>query len=305
MNVSLLLRQIWTLAWKDLLVVLNSKRRITTIIRAFTIPTIFVVYFAFIIRVYWPKETYGIGNEALVRPLAEAIRDAPGGRRTLALCNYGATGGDIDRVIRAVAEKAKGFDGQLVRILRNPDELLTVCKASLSAVTKCYAAAEFYSSTQEGGIWNYTIRVDGSHGYKINVEKNDNDAEIFPIPLQHAIDAAIAEVGVNNGSRTLPNAIKENPFTSETQEEWDDKLVREIQNANTKYIAVVWYIGFIGLCYQLVGVIAKEREVGMASLLESMMPNLNRWEPQVARLMGHWVAFTIVSTPAYFQYHPR
>lgn len=299
MNPSLLVRQIWALAWKDLLVVLNSKRRITTIIRAFTIPTIFVIYFAFIIRVYWPKETYGIGKPSTVRPLAEAIRDAPGGRRTLALCNYASSGGDLDRVIELVSQKARGNDGQIIQVLHDPDELLTVCKTSLSGVSKCYAAAEFHSSPDRGGIWNYTIRVDGAHGYKINVENNKNDAEIFPIPLQHAIDSAIAEVGVDAGARPLPQNIKEYPFTSETQEEWDDKLVTEIQNANTKYIAIVWYIGFIGLCYHLVGVMAREREMGMSDLLESMMPNLSRWEPQVARLLGHWVAFTIVYFPSW------
>ncbi|KAF1846607.1 uncharacterized protein K460DRAFT_395964 [Cucurbitaria berberidis CBS 394.84] len=299
MNLSLLLRQIWTLAWKDLLLVLNSKRRITTIIRAFTIPTIFVVYFAFIIRVYWPKETYGIGNPSTIRSLTEAIRDAPGGRRTLALCNYGPSGGDIDRVIKLVSEKARGSDGQIVRVLHSPDELLTVCKTSLSAVSKCYAAAEFHLSPENGSIWNYTIRVDGVHGFKINVKNNKNDAEIFPIPLQHAIDSVIAEVGAENGARPLPDNIKEFPFTSETQDEWDDKLVREIQNAICKYIAVVWYIAFIGLCYQLVGVMTREREMGMSDLLESMMPNLNRFEPQVARLLGHWVAFTIVYFPSW------
>ncbi|KAF2032632.1 ABC transporter [Setomelanomma holmii] len=299
MPLSLLFRQIWTLAWKDLLVVMNRKRRFTTIVRAFTIPTIFVVYFAFIIKVYWPKETYGIGTPSTIRPLSEAIRDAPGGRRTLALCNYGSTGGDIDRVIELVTAKANGTDGHIVRVLHDPDELLTVCKSSLSAVTKCYGAAEFYTSATEGGIWNYTIRVDGALGYKINVENNRNDAEIFPIPLQHAIDTAIAEVGTGSGARRLPDNIKEYPFTSETQQEWDDDLVTDIQNANTKYIAVVWYIGFIGLCYQLVGVMATEREMGMASLLESMMPNLNRWEPHMARLLGHWVAFTVVYFPSW------
>ena len=305
MGSSLLLRQVWTLAWKDILVLLNSKRRLTTIIRAFTFPTIFVVYFAFIIRVYWPDETYGIGNPSTIRPLAEAIRDAPGGRRTLALCNYGALGGDIDRAIEIVSKKAEGSDGQIVRVLHSPDELLTVCKTSLSAVSKCYAAAEFYSSPENGGIWNYTIRVDGAHGFKIHVDDNNNDAEIFPIPLQHAIDSSIAEIEAGNGARPLSDNIKEYPFTSETQEEWDTNLVTEIQAGNTKYIAVVWYIAFIGLCYQLVGVMAKEREMGMSDLLESMMPNPNRWQPQLARLLGHWVAFTIVrhllwvqSTPA-------
>jgi hypothetical protein len=294
MTLPLFLRQIWTLAWKDLLVVLNRKRRVFTIIRSLTFPLVFIVYIAFIIRVYWPSEKYGIGKPAAVRPLAEAISQAPGNRRTLALCNYGPSGGDINRVIQEVALQARGDQGQIVEILHDPAELLDLCKSSLSGVTKCFAAAEFHSSPSEGGFWDYTIRVDGALGYKIDVHNNNNDAEIFPIPLQHAIDSAIAGVGSDSGARPLPDTVKEYPFTSKTQKEWDDSLVTSIQNANAKYISVVWYIGFIGLCYQLVGVMAREREQGMADLLESMMPNAARWQPQAARLLGHWVAFTMV-----------
>lgn len=299
MNLSLLLRQTRTLAWKDLLVILNQKRRIWTIIRAFTIPTIFVVYIAILIRVYWPTEIYGIGKPATIRPLSEAIRDAPGRRRTLALCNYGPRGGDVDQVIDLVTSKAKGDAGQVVEVLRNPEELLSLCRSTLSGVTKCFGAVEFHSSPDQGGIWNYSIRVDGSLGYKINVDKNNNDAEIFPIPLQHAINSAIAQLGSGSGAKALPTTIKAYPYTSETQKEWDKKLVTGIQNVIARYIGVVWYIGFVGLCYQLVGVMAKEREEGMADLLESMMPNANRWEPQVARLLGHWIAFTLVYFPSW------
>ncbi|KAF1955737.1 putative ABC transporter [Byssothecium circinans] len=299
MSTSLLIRQIWTLAWKDLLLVLNSERRLSTTFRAIYIPIIFVVYMSFIIKVYWPKEIYGIGNPSTVRLLSQAIGEAVGNRRTLALCNYGQTGGDIDRVIELVSSKARGSDGQIVEVVHDPTELQSLCKSSLSGVTKCYGAVEFYSSPHEGGNWNYTIRVDGAHGYKINVENNKNDAEVFVIPLQHAVDSAIAEVSTGAGARTLPENIEEYPYTSKTQKEWDDSLVTTIQNAMAKYISIVWYIGFIGLCYQLVGVVAREREQGMADLLESMMPNVNRWQPQFARIMGHWIAFTIVYFPSW------
>ncbi|KAF2265745.1 P-loop containing nucleoside triphosphate hydrolase protein [Lojkania enalia] len=299
MAAPLLLRQIWTLAWKDILLILNPKRRNSTIFRSLTIPIIFVIYVSFIIKVYWPTEKYGVATPSDIRPLSEAIRDAPGERRTLALCNYGPIGGDIDRVIEAVASEARGSDGQIIQILRDPNELLTLCKTSLSAVSKCYAAAEFFSSPNEGGSWHYEIRVDGALGYKIDVHKNTNDAQLIPIPLQHAIDAAIASVNSTGGAQALPSNIKEYPYTSKTQKEWDDSVVTSIQSANTKYIAIVWYIGFIGLCYQLVGVMAREREQGMADLLESMMPNVRRWEPQVARLLGRWLAFTLVYFPSF------
>jgi ATP-binding cassette subfamily A (ABC1) protein 3 len=51
--------------------------------------------------------------------------------------------------------------------------------------------------------------------------------------------------------------------------------------------------------YQLVGLMAKEREFGMSDLVESMMPNVRRWEPQLARLVAHHIAFTIVYAPSW------
>ena len=60
-------------------------------------------------------------------------------------------------------------------------------------------------------------------------------------------------------------------------------------------MGVVWYNAFIGVCYHLVGEVAYEREIGMADLLDSMMPNANRLEPVVARVIGHWTAFSLVS----------
>lgn len=293
MAASLFLRQIWALTWKDLLLCLNRKRLGSTIIRAFTIPLILSVYMSFIIRVYWPKETYGIGKPAVVRSLEDAFGGSGGGRNTLALCNYGPRDGDIDKVIDIIATSAR-TTGKPVEILYNPDDLLVVCRSALSGLTKCFGAAEFYSSPNEGGVWNYTLRNDGAFGGSINVKKNNNDAEKYPIPLQHAIDAAIATVNSGEGTHSLPGKVEEYPYTSKTQKEWDDSITTSIQSANTNYIAIVWYLGFVGLCYQLVGNMAREREDGMADLLESMMPNTARWQPQVARLLGHHFAFTIV-----------
>ena len=84
-----------------------------------------------------------------------------------------------------------------------------------------------------------------------------------------------------------------------TQKEWTDSITTDIQKATTNYLSVVWYIGFVGVMYQLVGLMANERETGMSDLLESMMPNHRRWEPQLARLVGHHLAFTITYGPGW------
>ncbi len=88
-------------------------------------------------------------------------------------------------------------------------------------------------------------------------------------------------------------------FTSLTQKEWTSKITNDIQTATTNFLSVVWYIGFVGVMYQLVGLIAKEREIGMSDLIESMMPNARRWECQFARLAGHFFAFAIAYAPGW------
>jgi ABC-type multidrug transport system ATPase subunit len=167
-------------------------------------------------------------------------------------------------------------------------------------VTNCFGAAVFYSSPTEGGIWNYTLRGDAALGLTtINVNVHSNDAEIYMLPLQHAIDAAIASVNSSGTSLPMPNNVQEYPFTSKTEQQWKDKVKNSIIKDNTNFAAVVWYLGFIGIIYQLVGLMAKERETEMSDLIESMMPNTRRWEPQLARLVGHLIAFAIVYGPSW------
>ena len=64
-------------------------------------------------------------------------------------------------------------------------------------------------------------------------------------------------------------------------------------------LAVAFYIGMVGVSYQLTGMVAKEREIGMAQLLDSMMPNKARWQPQAARIMANHFAFDLMYLPGW------
>jgi ATP-binding cassette subfamily A (ABC1) protein 3 len=71
-------------------------------------------------------------------------------------------------------------------------------RATLGGVTKCYATAVFYSSPSEGGTWNNTLRGNASLGLlTVDVGKSTNDAEMYILPLQHAIDTAIASTNIS------------------------------------------------------------------------------------------------------------
>lgn len=108
----------------------------------------------------------------------------------------GFTGGNIERVITQVAEPVRKT-GTHVEIRSSPADLPDVCPSTLMGTSPCIAAAIFFSSPDEGpgGKWNYTIKADGSlGGLKIRTNDNDNDAQIYALPFQHAVDWAIASL---------------------------------------------------------------------------------------------------------------
>ncbi|KAI9653278.1 MAG: hypothetical protein M1831_006113 [Alyxoria varia] len=243
-----------------------------------------------------PPSVFGIGDANPVRSLPDALDASIASRTRVVFINNGYTGGAIEDVINQVADVARDA-GKDVRILESSSGLVDICRSSLRGVTQCYAAADFVSSPDEGpgGRWNYTIRADGALGTRIYVDEETNDAQIYLLPFQHAIDSAIASA---SGDTVLPT-VDEYPYTFETQEERARRITRLYQGTIIDIIAVAFFIGIVGVAYQLVGHMALEREQGMSQLVEAMMPNKRRWEPQVARLLANHLAFDIMYLPGW------
>ena len=202
-------------------------------------------------------------------------------------------------MINQIADVAKA-DGKTVQILSQEDELLTICKNSLRGASFCIAGVVFYSSPTEGigGMWNYTLRADGSLGETIKVTQSNNDQEIYVLPLQHAIDVAIASTDKMADQSALNN-ISEYPYTSESQAQRDTNIRVRYMGGIISILGVAFFIGVCGILYQQVGAQATERESQMAQLIECMMPNLRRWQPQIARLLSYHLAFSILFLPGW------
>lgn len=139
----------------------------------------------------------------------------------------------------------------------------------------------------------------GALGTKIDTTETGNDVEIYPIPLQHSVDFAIASMNSTIDRDALAEKVMEYPFTSQTDEERNDMIRTRYMGGIIDILGVAFLIGIIGIVYQLVGFLASERELGMAQLIEAMMPNVHRWEPQVARLISTHLAFDIIYLPSW------
>lgn len=242
-----------------------------------------------------PPSDFGIGNPVPVRTLSSALAASAGGRNLVVAVDNGFTNGDIASVIATIREPIEA-GGKTFQLAANEQELLSLCPSSIRAVSPCFGAVVFDSSPSEGsgGIWNYTIRADGSFGERVYVNNDDNDAEIYTLPLQRAIDSAIASLG----GATLPET-QEFVFTTKTSEERSRNIIRLYMGTLIDILGLAYFIGMVGICYQLTGQMASERELGMSQLIEAMMPNRQRWMPQAARLLSFHISFDILYLPSW------
>ena len=251
-------------------------------------------------NLFIPPSVYGIGEPTPVRSIGAALDLVSGGRDKLILVNSGFTGGDIDQVINAIAQPVRQA-GTQVEIISDEEDLSDLCRNSLRGTSSCIAAAVFFSSPNEGqwGKWNYSLRADGALGNKIVVDSNTNDVEIYALPLQHAIDFTIAALTNSSDATPLPSVVQEYPYTSQTVEQRRDRIRINYMGAIIDILAVAFFIGMVGTMYQLTGLIAVEREIGMAQLLDCMMPNRARWQPQMVRTVSNHLAFDIIYAPGW------
>jgi hypothetical protein len=247
---ALFQRQIWTLIRKNIRIVL-MRHTASTLFRAFWLPVIYVVILGYIRNIFIPPSKFGIATSTPVRSLVDAMDAVTGSRTTIAFVNSGLSGGDIDKVVANVAAPLKAT-GKDVQFLTHDTDLLATCRSSLRGVSDCFAAAVFYSSPSEGtgGIWNYTIRVDGALGTKVDVGKTNNDAEIYTIPLQHSIDFAIAALNTTIDQAGLPVQVDEFMFSTMTQKQRAIQIRQNYMNGIAKYTAVTFLLASVGVVCQ-------------------------------------------------------
>lgn len=283
--------QTWTLTKKNLLIVLG-RHWFTTTVRAFLAPIIFFFIISYCKNFFVPPSDFGVGSPTTLRTFEEALNAGTSGRRTVAfVANNQAS--EVTDLINSLSNTVRA-SGKTPVTLSSEVELLQTCRSSIRGVSNCFAALSFHGSPSNGGAWNYTIRTDGALGGRIFVNSGTNDAEIYALPLQHAVDSAIASA--DGTSIPLPQQY---PYTDSTPEERDRNITRLYMGTLISILGLAYFIGFVGICYQLTGQMATEREIGMSQLIEAMMPNQRRWQPQAARLLSSHLAFDILYLPGW------
>ena len=125
---------------------------------------------------------------------------------------------------------------------------------------------------------------------------DDNDAEIYLLPLQRAVDSKIIEI---TGGTALPAVVNEYPYTTLTNQGREDRIRRLFMDSVINVLAPAFFIGIVGVSYQLTGHMATERELGLSQLIEAMTPNAKQWYTQVSRLLALHLSFDSLYLPAW------
>ncbi|KAF4959511.1 hypothetical protein FSARC_10716 [Fusarium sarcochroum] len=302
------LKQIRTLMGKNLRILL-LRHLILCIWMAFILPIFLAALFSFTKNLLVPPANFGIGKPTALLSLETSIEKAQSnGRQKLVLVKNGLTGGDVDGVFDSLqqqfddAAKSASVDFEVIRV-DNEDELTNSCPSNLRGVSRCFGAVVMWDSPDEGTdehVWNYTIRADGAFelaGAKFDIDKS-NDQQVYLMPLQHAIDSAIVRANSSSSSLTLGDT-QEYPFTNMSPKERDRDIRRRFQKTIKGWMGVAFMGTIIWVTYHLTGFVATERESGMSTLIDAMMPVRKPWISMVARIIAHHLSFSLIYLPAW------
>ncbi|KAF4595523.1 ABC transporter [Ophiocordyceps camponoti-floridani] len=297
----LLLRQIWTLMQKDLRCLIR-RHGILTVCVAFIMPILLAGFFTFAKNLFLPPAQFGIGTARPIMTLREAAETArKSGHDRLILVDGPTNQGDqynMSRVLDVIEDETRSY-GSLLQTIRisQETELTSHCRSSLRGVTRCLGAVVMRGAPSFGH-WNYTIRTDAfvaSGPQTVQVGRNKNLEQVFVLPLQRAVDSAIAIIE-GHGPLTTAN---EWPFTSKTQAEHGEIARMRYLNNIVSFMGVAFVTTIVGVTYHLAGAVATDRESGMARLMDAMMPGGRPGAAQATRIVAHHLAYTMLYAPAW------
>ncbi|KAK1963191.1 ABC transporter [Colletotrichum sublineola] len=247
-----------------------------------------------------PQNDYGVAEPRPIRSLQDGLSAAGASRNAVVFVNNGLSGGAIDRVIESLSEEVTRA-GKNPTTIDKPSEISRICRSSFRANTSCYGAVIFHSSPNEGegGIWNYTLRGDGAFGSSFKVNKDDNDVQVYTLPLQRAVDSVIVRINSTEADQSPLSDVREWGFTDETEEERQASARRTYQQTIIDYLGVSFVLALIGVSYHLPGHVATEREKGLSQLIDSMMSTRYEWEAQVVRMLSSFYSFASIYFPGW------
>ncbi|KAH7136911.1 hypothetical protein B0J13DRAFT_506674 [Dactylonectria estremocensis] len=189
----------------------------------------------------------------------------------------------IQKVTDPLGSKAR------VEILDDETELRRRCQTNLNGATDCYAAVIFNDSplSKVGNKqWNYTIRVSSAKSTSnFDVSQKNSQRTNDYAPLQLAVENAMTK------STAIPDSFM---FTRTTQDQVKAMTRRSFADAILAGLGIVCFLSTLSSVFHVIGMIATERESGMAQIIDVMTGGAAS-----ARVLSYVIAFDIIYLPCW------
>ncbi|PVH98722.1 P-loop containing nucleoside triphosphate hydrolase protein [Periconia macrospinosa] len=299
---NLLLRQTNALIRKNLLIVC-VRRPVSTSIRALLIPIAIVLLVAYSKAFFASPQHWGVSSPHHLRSFQDSLKQTPG-RDIVGFLDNGMKGGDVSSVIDALSKTVRE-NGKNPQLFENRQALLRTCASDLSGVSSCYGAVEFLSSVEQGtnisqkGTWNYTLRGESdTYGSFADVTKDTNAVEVYLMPFQRAVDQEIISHAGPNATQ-LPKTMNNVVYTRVDQKSLDDSRTSTYLALCIYAFGTLFTFCILEIVYHMTSFVASERELGMAGLIDTMIPGGSNIRGRLVRQISSWVSFAAIYLPSW------
>jgi ATP-binding cassette subfamily A (ABC1) protein 3 len=215
------------------------------------------------------------------------------------------TGGDVASVIDSLSKQIRDA-GKTPKHYNGSLALAQECRTDTKGTSPCYGAIIFYSSptqrTKESGqgVWNYTIRGQGAvWAGTADITSNKNGPEVNLLPLQRALEAEIISQSDKNAASKTSEKLDVILFTNQPQSVLDDSRTSNYLAYCIYAFGPIFAFALLELCYHLTSFVARERELGMSGLIDTMISGGSNIRGRLVRQISTWISFALVYFPSW------
>jgi ATP-binding cassette subfamily A (ABC1) protein 3 len=213
-------------------------------------------------------------------------------------------GGEVSSLIDSLSSQVRSYGGN-PQLFEKSEDLAQTCRTGTSGGSLCYAAVVFHSSPSEGadssaGTWNYTLRSVGSSwgGGFADIRSSINGPQGSLLPLQRAVDQEITKRSQSTETSQLADA-NIILFTDQDQSALDKSRTSNYLSMAIYVFGPVFVFTLIDIVYHMTSFVARERELGMSGLIDTMISGGSSVRGSLVRQIATYLSFTAIYLPSW------
>jgi ATP-binding cassette subfamily A (ABC1) protein 3 len=133
----------------------------------------------------------------------------------------------------------------------------------------------------------------------VNVKSNENGAEIALLPLQRALERELIANANSDAAKKIPDEMDVILYTDQDQTMLDNSRTSSYLTYCLYAFGPIFAFALIELVYHLTSFVARERELGMSGLIDTMISGGSNVRGRVVRQISTWISFAIVYFPSW------